>query len=1200
MAGTVGNRVMENPRGLRPLKHLADGGATVYRGDRGIQIKPSIDTITTMHLRNSILSIYAASLLSACAAPTGNDVTEPPRSLPVVHEVDVVVVGGSSGGVAAAVEAARNGVRVFLAAPRTFLGEDICSTYQPWLEPGEIPNSELARELFKPDATVIPPSAPFAYTASLESGNIHKDSVPPSRLSDGKWSSAANESVQFDGDVVLGIDLGREQKIQKVHVMAYQRDDEFEVASVHIDASTDQKDWQPLAVLENDRLGQGSHEDMALDLSAPAMVQTRYLRLEVKKGPQAKRMLLGEIVIEEQQPVGQKLAGSTPPQVVKPMQIKRVLDQALVQAKVPFLFVSYVTDVLRDRRGQPAGIVIANRSGRQAVIAKVIIDATEQGAVARLAKASFTAYPSGIQTFRWNVVGGRRPANDNLSVVARKEPIMVVDRKGVGHPVTEYRVRIPMRDGNFAAYAEAEQWSRDLTWTQEQVDASEVPFLISPDHIRSREPQTGAWAGAGQLAIKTLQPERNERIFVLGGCADLSREAAAELVRPLNLMRVGERVGKAAAALAKSLPQPDGGHLPGATASTGHGGEVREIGPETSPRQIDARRVPAERQAVPVLGEYDVVVVGGGTGGSPAAISAGRRGARTLLIEYLHTLGGVGTAGYISSYYYGNRVGFTQEVDAGMAAFNDPETRRNAGWNPDWKSEWYRRELRKARVDLWLGTLGIGAYVENGRVRGVVVATPQGRGVVLAKMVIDSTGNADIAAAAGAPCRYTDDGDIAVQGAGLPPRELGGRYTNTDYNFVDDTDILDIWRTFVTARQKFASAYDLGQLVDTRERRQVLGEFTLSPMDMMLGRTFPDTVVITKSNFDTHGYTIHPMFLIRPPDRKEMAVRLPFRCLIPRGLDRILVTGLGVSAHRDALPVIRMQADIQNQGYACGVAASMIVEKNCAVRELDIKALQQNLVEKGILPESVLTETDSFPMPRERLIEAVSQVAHEYDELEVLLTNPEAAKPLLREALAHSNSPPAQLVYAHILGMLGDSTGAQILSQAVVGASWDTGWNYTGMGQYGMSLSPLDSLLIALGRSGDKRGLGPILAKADALRVDSEFSHFRAVAMALESLADPAAAKPLATLLQKPGVSGHAVTNIEAALRDNPASATDTSTRNRALTELILARALYRCGDDQGLGERILKQYAQDLHGHYARHARAVLDKGPFILFKPE
>ena len=97
--------------------------------------------------------------------------------------------------------------------------------------------------------------------------------------------------------------------------------------------------------------------------------------------------------------------------------------------------------------------------------------------------------------------------------------------------------------------------------------------------------------------------------------------------------------------------------------------------------------------------------------------------------------------------------------------------------------------------------------------------------------------------------------------------------------------------------------------------------------------------------------------------------------------------------------------------------------------------------------------------------------------------------------------------------------------------------------------------------------------------------------MALETLADKSAAQPLAELLQKPGLGGHAVTTIDAALEANPRSGTDTTVRNQALSELYLARALYRCGDYEGLGEKTLREYSRDLHGHYARHAKAVLQK---------
>ena len=70
---------------------------------------------------------------------------------------------------------------------------------------------------------------------------------------------------------------------------------------------------------------------------------------------------------------------------------------------------------------------------------------------------------------------------------------------------------------------------------------------------------------------------------------------------------------------------------------------------------------------------------------------------------------------------------------------------------------------------------------------------------------------------------------------------------------------------------------------------------------------------------------------------------------------------------------------------------------------------------------------------------------------------------------------------------------------------------------------------------------------------------------------------------------GHAYTEIEQSLDRAPESSVDNSMRNKSLKELFLARALYRCGDHEGLGEKVLKQYALDLRGHYARHALGIL-----------
>jgi hypothetical protein len=111
------------------------------------------------------------------------------------------------------------------------------------------------------------------------------------------------------------------------------------------------------------------------------------------------------------------------------------------------------------------------------------------------------------------------------------------------------------------------------------------------------------------------------------------------------------------------------------------------------------------------------------------------------------------------------------------------------------------------------------------------------------------------------------------------------------------------------------------------------------------------------------------------------------------------------------------------------------------------------------------------------------------------------------------------------------------------------------------------------------------------------------MAVALESLGDPAAAPAIAKQMtrnqgsrngQPVNMLGNAVTSIQEARRRAERSGDVKSPleRKMALRELLLARALYRCGDHEGLGERVLREYACDLRGHLARHAEAVLEQG--------
>ena len=956
----------------------------------------------------SISFLLSIPLAFGAAPPT---VVESARQIPVAYEVDVAVAGGSTGAVAAAVAAAEKGARVFLAAPRPYLGEDMCATMALWLEAGETPSSSLARRLF---------------------------------------------------------------------------------------------------------------------------------------------------------------AGENPRRPFRPMQIKKTLDEALLAANVRFLYSTYVTDVLTDRQGKPAGVVIANRAGRQAVLAKVIIDATERGAVARMAGAKFAAFPAGPQTFRRVVIGGEPKPREG--VTARKtglafqvepDPKAPVQTAPAKAEIVEYTLRIHMTDGSYASYAQAEQTARDLTSTGGELANTEQLFQVPPQRMK----------GARSGSLAAFRPAGVARVYVLGGTADVSREEAAKLLRPVAYIEAGLQVGAAAAEEAKSAAAPAGAVLRAGRKPSRASGDVKETLAGVRSMGEKSATVPSPARALPVLGTYDVVVVGGGTGGAPAGIAAARQKARTLVLEYLSGLGGVGTFGLISNYYWGFRGGFTKEVPG----------ERN--WDPLQRAEWWRRTLREAGAEIWFGVLGCGTFVEGNRVAGVVVATPEGRGVVLAKTVIDATGNSDIAAAAGAKTMQTDSSELAQQGTGLPRMRLGARYTNTDFTIADETDMLDIWHLMVYAKNKYADEFDIGQLVDSRERRRIVGDFTMTILDQMNARTYPDTISIAYSNFDTHGYTVDPYLLLEHPERKGFTVRIPYRCLLPQGLDGILVTGLGISMHRDAVPLTRMQADVQNQGYAAGLAAATIARTGGGTRGLDVRALQRQLAAIGIVPESVLTERDSYPIPDDKVADAVAarQVA-------VILARPEVSSPLLRQAYHKAASEADKLAYAHILAVLGDATGLDTLIAAMNEKAWDKGWNYTGQGQFGQSLSAVDSLIVAMGRTLDRRALDAILRKAALLDASAEFSHHRAVALALESLADPAAAGPLEALLSKPGIMGNAITTVDSARQRSGPDPNDNTTRSISIRELDLARALFRCGDHNGLGRKILTQYSQDLRGHVARHARAVLE----------
>lgn len=584
----------------------------------------------------------------------------------------------------------------------------------------------------------------------------------------------------------------------------------------------------------------------------------------------------------------------------------------------------------------------------------------------------------------------------------------------------------------------------------------------------------------------------------------------------------------------------------------------------------------------PRIVNYDVVVIGGGTAGAPAAIAAARAGVKTLVVDYMPRLGGVGTTGMIGYYWYGKVCGFTQEVEDGIKTLGYPCWRMG-------KSEYWRSEVRKAGGDIWYESLGYDVVCNGRTVKGVKIATPYGVCIALAKVIVDATGAADLAARAGAETEWISEKELTVQGAGMPTVHLGWRYVNSDWGYVNDNNVTDAWLFGLRARRGGKGAWDVSQLLATRERRRMVGDYIVQPLDVYNERKFRDVIAQGRTDFDTHGPTIDNACFVGEFNGKHIFnLNIPFRSLLPKGIENMAVIGIGASAHRDAMPFMRMQADVQNEGYAIGYAAAMAVKGNVAIRNVDIRDLQQHLVEKGSIPAEALTWEDSPPVTDDEIAAAAKTVGDGYKGANVVLADPVRSLPILREEYHLATNERTKLCYAYILGILGDATGVETLVNQVLKPTGERlVINTENKSSFGRRMDEFSSQLVALGRT--KSPLAIPAIKSEIRRMKSSWNGqlARAIDLACEALPSPEFANDLAEVLRRPGMSGYAKHGMAAA---SPRGGFGTQEdENQVMRELHLARALWLCGDKGGLAKGILEAYSRDPRSIFAAHARAVL-----------
>jgi ribulose 1,5-bisphosphate synthetase/thiazole synthase len=384
---------------------------------------------------------------------------------------------------------------------------------------------------------------------------------------------------------------------------------------------------------------------------------------------------------------------------------------------------------------------------------------------------------------------------------------------------------------------------------------------------------------------------------------------------------------------------------------------------------------------------YDVLVAGGGVAGVSAAVASAREGMNTALVEKTIIFGGLATSGLILVYLplsdsRGNQVTFGLAEELLHASikygpgdvpsdWRDPKTgsRYSAWFSPASFALALDEVLLDAGVDLWLDTLICDTVVKGDRVVGIEVENKSGRGFIGAKCVIDATGDADVAYHAGAPCVEQDNWlsvwamEASLETAGQAVSENSGRKLNSSRRLgASDTGegAPDRMRKFYGTNGKDVSEFVL-------EGHKLLREFYKSEQSLrgLSGRNdiFP-MVLPSVAQFRTIRRIEGIKTLKTGEFRKHFddcvgmvadwrggrdVWEVPYYTLVPQKVKGLLTAGRCISAEGEAWQVMRVIQAAVHTGEIAGLSAALSVRLDTTPDSIDMKALQNQLKQKGFL-----------------------------------------------------------------------------------------------------------------------------------------------------------------------------------------------------------------------------------------------------------